>query len=213
MMIRSENGSVDPGDRNTYREGAEVNGQVHERSGLPRVQGSRIEMRISIRGATPTDGEALRGMFSRASSETIYLRFHTPYPDVPEWMLALMLDLDHPDKEFLLAVTDEEIVGHAMYVVLGDSSEAEMAIIVEDGWQSRGAGKLLLSGLAKSARLRGIETFTAEVLLENRRMLGLTAAMFAGTRYTIRDGQYHVRMPLGTSEPAAYTSRPLGRIA
>jgi hypothetical protein len=74
-----------------------------------------------LRGATPTDGEALRRMFSRASSETIYLRFHTPYPDVPEWMLALMLDLDHPDKEFLLAVTDEEIVGHAMYVVLGDS--------------------------------------------------------------------------------------------
>ncbi len=105
------------------------------------MQGSRIETRVSIRGATPADGEALRGMFSRASSETLYLRFHTPYPAVPEWMLALMLDLDHPDKEFLLA------------------------------------------------------------------------AMFAGTRYTIRDGQYHVRMPLGTSEPAAHTSRALSRVA
>ena len=212
-MIRSENGSVDPGNRNTNQEEAEVNGQVHERSGQLRVQGSRIETRVSIRGATPTDGEALRGMFARASSETIYLRFHTPYPDVPEWMLALMLDLNHPDKEFLLAVTDEEIVGHAMYVVLGDSSEAEMAIIVEDGWQSRGVGKLLLSGLAKSARLRGIETFTADVLLGNRRMLGLAGAMFVGTRYAIRDGQYHVRMPLGTSEPAAHTSRALSRVA
>jgi GNAT superfamily N-acetyltransferase len=195
------------------QEEAEVNGPLHERSGQARVQGSRIETRVSIRDATPADGEALRGMFSRASSETIYLRFHTPYPAVPEWMVALMLDLDHPDKEFLLAVTDDEIVGHAMYVVLEDSSEAEMAIIVEDGWQSRGAGKSLLTGLAKSAGLRGIETFTAEVLLENRRMLGLAAAMFAGTRYTIRDGQYHVRMPLGTSEPAAHTSRALSRVA
>jgi GNAT superfamily N-acetyltransferase len=177
------------------------------------VQGSRIETRISVRSASPADRESLRKMFSRVSPGTIHLRFHVPYPEVPEWMLALMLDLDHPDKEFLLAVTDEEIVGHAMYVVLGDSSEAEMAIIVEDGWQSRGSGKSLLSALAKRARLRGIDTFTAEVLLENRRMLGLAAAMFAGTRYTIRDGQYHVRMPLGTSEPAAYTSRALSRVA
>ena len=175
--------------------------------------GPQIEPLLSVRSASPADRASLRRMFSRVSPGTIHLRFHVPYPEVPEWMLDLMLNLDHPDKEFLLAATDEEIVGHAMYVVLGDSSEAEMAIIVEDGWQSRGAGKSLLSELAKRARLRGIETFTADVLLENRRMLGLAAAMFAGTRYKIRDGQYHVRMPLGTSEPATYTSRALSRVA
>ena len=152
-------------------------------------------------------------MFSRVSSETIHLRFHIPYPEVPEWVLAFMLDVgNHPDKEFLVAVADEDIVGHAMYVRLAHGTEAEMAIVVEDGWQSKGVGKLLLLELAKRAELRGIEHFSAEVLGENRRMLALTA-MFAETGYMIEDTLYHVRMPLRTLEPKAYAAQTLRRAA
>jgi GNAT superfamily N-acetyltransferase len=186
----------------------EMEGLVYKGAGHPHGQGPQIDTQVSIRVATPWDGERLRGMLSRLSPETIYRRFHLPYPDVPEWMLAVMLDVDNHDKEFLVAVAEEEIVGHAMYVRVGDGSEAEMAIIVEDGWQSKGVGKSLLSKLAKRARLQGIEAFTAEVLGENRRMLGL-AAVFAGTDYTIEDDLYHVRMPLRTLEPPAYTARTL----
>ena len=172
----------------------------------------RSGTQASIRIATPSDGERLRGMFSRVSSETIYLRFHIPYPAVPERMLALMLDVNNHDQESLVAVAEEEIVGHAMYVRLGDGGEAEMAIIVEDRWQSKGVGKLLLFELAERARLRGIETFVAEVLRTNQRMLGL-AATFAGTGYTIEDGLYHVRMPLRTLGPTAHAAQTLRRAA
>ena len=185
---------------------------VHRGAGQTHGQGPRIDTRVSIRVATPGDGERLREMFSRASSETIYRRFHIPYLEVPERTLALMLDLDHHDNESLVAVANQEIVGHAMYARLGDSSEAEMAIIVEDKWQSKGVGKLLLSELAERARPRGIEIFIGEVLGQNRRMLGL-AAMFVGTAYTIEDGLYHVRMPLRTPEPKAYAARTLRRAA
>ncbi len=190
----------------------EVEGLVHKGAGQTHGQEPQTDMQVSIRLATPRDDEGLRGMFSRASSETIYRRFHIPYPDVPEQTLALMLDVDHHGKESLVAVVEEQIVGHAMYVRLGDGTEAEMAIIVEDGWQSKGVGTLLLSELAQRARLRGIELFTGEVLGTNRRMLGL-AAMFAGTGYTIEDGLCHVRMPLRTPEPTAYTAQTLRRAA
>jgi GNAT superfamily N-acetyltransferase len=163
---------------------------------------------VSIRVATPRDKGKLREMFSRLSPETIYRRFHIPHREVPERTQALMLDVDHHDKDFLVAVAGEEIVGHAMYVKVGDGSEAEMAIIIQDGWQSKGVGKLLLSKLAKRARLRGIETFTGEVLGKNRPMLGL-AAMFAEADYTIKNGLCHVRMPLRTLEPTAYAARTL----
>jgi GNAT superfamily N-acetyltransferase len=178
----------------------------------PHGQGPRIDTRVSIRVATPRDAERLRAMFSRLSSETVYLRFHIPYPEVPEPTLAFMLEVDHHDKEALVAVAQEEIVGHVMYVRLGNGTEAEMAIIVEDGWQSKGVGKLLLSELAQRAKLRGIEHFSAEVLGENRRMLALTA-MFAETDYMIEDALYHVRMPLRTLEPTAYAARTLRRAA
>jgi GNAT superfamily N-acetyltransferase len=121
--------------------------------------------------------------------------------------------VDHHDKESLLAVSEEgEIVGHAMYVRLAHGREAEMAIVVEDEWQSKGVGKLLLLELAKRARLRGIEIFIGEVLWENRRMQRL-AAMFADTGYTIEDDLFHVRMPLRTLEPTAHATRTLRRAA
>ena len=165
----------------------------------------RIDEQVITRVAAPRDEGALRGMFSRASSETIYLRFHIPYPEVPKPMLALMLDVDPPNKESLVSVVGEEIVGHAMYVRLEDTTKAEMAIVVEDGWQSRGVGRLLLSELVRGARLQGVETFVAEVLLENRRMLGL-AALFAGAEHTITDGAYYVRMPLPMPAPATHAA-------
>ena len=186
--------------------------QIKGAGQTPHGQEPRIDTQASIRLATPRDAERLSGMFSRLSSETIYLRFHLPYPEVPEWMVAFMLDVDHPDKEALVAVAQEEIVGHVMYVRLGNGTEAEMAIIVEDGWQSKGVGKLLLSELAQRAKLRGIEHFSAEVLGENRRMLALTA-MFAETDYTIEDDLLHVRMPLRTLEPTAYAAQTLRRAA
>src|SRR5918993_4639237 len=144
-------------------------------------QGLRTETRVSIRVATPQDSEGLRGMFSRSSSETIHRRFHTPFPSVPVWMLALLLDADRTDKEFLVAVADGKVVGHAMYAILG-KGDAEMAIVVEDGWQSKGLGKALLRELADDASRRGVETFVGSVLPDNQPMLGLIGATFAGSR-------------------------------
>ena len=99
-----------------------------------------------------------------------------------------------------------EIVGHAMYAQSDDRHEAEFAVVVEDWWQSKGLGKLRLSELAEEAERRGIETFIGIVLGENRRMLGLIDSMFAGVRYTIKDGAYYVRMPLHSSERSAQCS-------
>jgi GNAT superfamily N-acetyltransferase len=155
-----------------------------------------------IRVVTGNDRERLRGMFARSSPETIYRRFHIPYLEIPEWMLSLMADPGDGDKGFLVAVVGEEIVGHAMYVRERNEDEAEMAIAVEDRWQSKGIGKALLQELAQRARPRGIDTFTGDVLGHNRPLLGLTF-MLPGTDYTSREGVYTVRMPLQTSEPAA----------
>jgi GNAT superfamily N-acetyltransferase len=122
---------------------------------------------IRIRPVAPGDEEKLREMLSRLSRETIYKRFHLPMPRVPEWTLANLTDVDHYDKESLVALVDGEIVGQAMYA-RQQAGAAEMAIVVEDRWQLRGIGRLLLSRLAEEAGRRGIEAFTGTVLGENR---------------------------------------------
>jgi GNAT superfamily N-acetyltransferase len=170
-----------------------------------------VESPVSIRIAPPQDVDGLRKMFSRSSAETIHRRFHTPFPSVPEWMIALMLSADRPDKESLVAVAHGEVVGHAMYAMLG-GGEAEMAVVVEDGWQTKGVGKALLRELAADAGRRGVETFVGSVLPDNRPMLGLIGATFAGFGHVFDDGALLVRMPLQTSEPA-HPTRNLRRAA
>jgi L-amino acid N-acyltransferase YncA len=81
-----------------------------------------------------------------------------------------------------------------MYVREGDG--AEFAIVVEDGCQARGIGKLLLSALAKRAGQEGIKTFTGAVLGENRRMFGLVRSVFERIGYAMEDGAYAVSAPL-----------------
>jgi GNAT superfamily N-acetyltransferase len=184
---------------------------INQGTGQTHAQEPPTETRVSIRVATPQDSEGLRQMFSRSSAETIRRRFHMPFPQVPEWMLVLLMDADGTDKEFLVAVADGKIVGHAMYAMLG-RSEAEMAIVVEDGWQYRGVGKALLRELADDARRRGVETFVGSVLPDNRPMLGLIGAMFAGSRRAFDDGAYLVRMPLQTLKPAE-PAQIFGRVA
>lgn len=146
-----------------------------------------------IRPLMSTDRAALRGMLGRLSKETIHRRFHMPYPSVPEWTLDHILG--QQDGGSLVAVVEGRIVGHAMYAPEGDGV-AEMAVLVEDAWQSRGIGKQLLAGLARSARGLGFRTLTGFALGQNRRVLGLVEAVFDDAGYTVRDGLYEIHMPL-----------------
>lgn len=157
---------------------------------------------LRVRPLAAKDKEKLRAMSDRLSEKTVYLRFHMPYPGVPEWAIDHLSNARLHGTESFVAVAEDEIVGQAMYVREG-GNEAEMAVIVEDEWQSKGVGKILLFRLTAQARSRGIETFTATVLGENRRMLGLLDAVFAGVDYRKRDGVYQVRVPLSTLKPVS----------
>jgi GNAT superfamily N-acetyltransferase len=175
-------------------------GQEHgRRPDVRESAGSRHGWAVRIRAVSSGDEEGLRGMFSRLSRRTIYQRFHMPYPHVPEWALASFTRADDQASS-LVAVVGNEIVGHAIYVRSDSGCEAEFALVVEDRWQSKGVGKLLLSELAERARHRGVETFTGEVLGENRRVLGLLDAVFVEVNHLMKDGVYHVRAPLRTPE-------------
>lgn len=158
---------------------------------------------VSFRGASPSDRDALRRMFSRSSVGTIHSRFHIPYPKVPERVLSLLLDTDHPGRHFLLAVAGGEILAHAMFARLGDSGDAEMAIVVEDRWQSRGMGKMLLRELAEGARRQGVQTFVGTVLPENHRMLDLIDKVLPGSKRRFSEGTFEFQAPLRTGQPTA----------
>jgi GNAT superfamily N-acetyltransferase len=162
-------------------------------------------LQVSIRDLSAADEPALRAMLDRLSPETIYRRFHAPYPRVPGPVLARLMG--YADGRSVVAVAGPDIVGHAMYA--GEAGEAEMAIVVEDSWQKMGIGKLLLADLARKAAGRGVEVFTGLALVENSRILGLVDAVFAGARHTLKGGSYEMSMPMGGLRPAPRGGREL----
>lgn len=158
--------------------------------GFPQAGG-----KVRVRAVAREDLDGLRRMLSRSSPDTIYQRFHAPYPCVPERITALMVGVERLDGEALVAVAGEDIVGHAMYARTRDK-EAEVAVVVEDGWQSKGLGRLLLFEIASAACGRGVEVLCCSSLAENRRVFGLSASVFGEVESIIKDGLRRIRVSL-----------------
>ncbi len=77
-----------------------------------------------------------------------------------------------------------------------------MAILIEDAWQRRGLGPLLVARLAAAARDRRVAAFTATTLGDNRPVLRLAGALFAGTQARLEGGEYQLRLRLDALRPA-----------
>jgi GNAT superfamily N-acetyltransferase len=78
----------------------------------------------------------------------------------------------------------------------GATNAAEVAIVTADRYQGRGLGVRMLRRLAEIAAAHGIDTFEADVLVDNDRAL----ATFRRTGFPIttqtRDGVRHLTFPI-----------------
>lgn len=128
------------------------------------------------------DGELLRRFFYRLSRETVYRRFMSPIARPEQARPERLLDVDHRDREALLAVVGGEIVGVARYNRRAGSDSADLAVVVADAWQRRGVATRLLEALATSARRAGIARFEVMTLADNRAAIGLLRRVWPGVR-------------------------------
>jgi GNAT superfamily N-acetyltransferase len=173
-------------------------GSLAERRGFGRTVALADGGEVLVREATPGDAEGLRGMFARCSPETIYLRFQLPVPTVPEWAIGLLVGAAERGGRAIVALVGGEIVGHAMYARYDeDGREAEVAVVVEDGWRSLGLGALLLSEIAEGARRDAVEALTCTTLGENRGILELVRRVLPNARTSFGGGACVIRASFG----------------
>jgi acyl-CoA synthetase (NDP forming)/RimJ/RimL family protein N-acetyltransferase len=149
-----------------------------------------------IRPIRPEDGPRVVDFHGRQSPESIYFRYFTPRPHLPDTEVVRLTHVDYSDRMAFVALLDDELVGVARYDRLPTRSDAEVAFFVDDRHQGRGIATVLLEYLAEAARRTGITAFTATVLPSNSRMVavfrnaGFTAASWFG------DGVIEVRLDL-----------------
>ncbi|MFN8484514.1 MAG: GNAT family N-acetyltransferase [Anaerolineae bacterium] len=131
---------------------------------------------LRLRAIVPDDAPRLQAFVARLSPQTLFLRTLVPMKTLSDRDARRLATVDCHRRMALIATTgdgeDETIVGVARYATLpGDAADhAEIAIVVEDGYQGRSLGTVLLKELAVYARAHGIAAFTAAISSENARV-------------------------------------------
>lgn len=153
-------------------------------------------VRVLFRPIVPEDRIRYERLFTRLSPETLYRRFMTSVPRINTALLEHLVNVDYVDRLAIVALVGKEIVGVARYDVLRPGI-AEVALVVEDAWQGRGIGSRLLWRISAAARRRGVEAFEAEVLGENRPMMGLLSVLAEDLETRMAGGVYEIHIDLG----------------
>jgi len=146
-----------------------------------------------------SDGLELRRFFYRLSPETIYRRFHSPLARPEQVQPKRLLDIDHHDREAVVAVVDGEIIGVARYARRAGTDAAEVAVVVADDWHRERLATRMLSALTELAEAAGIRQFTLSMQAENRAALRLLLLFHPEVALTHSQGIYEATVPVARS--------------
>jgi acetate---CoA ligase (ADP-forming) len=158
---------------------------------------------LRLRPPRREDEAALLDFFRSLSEQSLYQRFHG-FPSVDPRLVEPLLEPDWQERGGLLGMLadngGERVVAVGNYVRLRDPTVAEAAFAVADEHQRRGIGTRLLEQLAERAAEVGIERFVAEVLPENRSMLGVFEAVGFELTRELEGGEVEVEFPIAPTE-------------
>lgn len=137
-----------------------------------------LPLPVRVRPVELDDGPALQAGLACLSPRSRWLRFHQPIRRFTPEQLRALVEVDHHDREALLAEIELpdgawQLIAVARYarVPSPEAPRAELAVVVGDRWQRRGVARMLVERLAALALERGIAAFEGELLTENRPML------------------------------------------
>ncbi|MEU5992014.1 GNAT family N-acetyltransferase [Spirillospora sp. NPDC047418] len=165
------------------------------------VRGAARVGDVRIRPYGSTDGPRVRRMSDRLSSTSLYTRFFSGTPRIPDHYVGLLDGLDHWDREAMVGLDGHEIVGIAEYIRdPARPGRADLAVLITDPWQHQGLGSALVAYLTQLAARRGITEFDADVILENRGGLQFVHHGWPDARSTaLEGGAAHFTLPLATA--------------
>lgn len=128
---------------------------------------SRESGPVALASMTPNDAAAVAAMINRCSAATLRHRFH----GITDGMAYVNGQL-RASEVVVIAKRGASCVG--LGVLAADSRGSwDLGVLVEDAWQSRGVGTLLVTALVSEARHRKVAGIHADVLAEDAFIVGL----------------------------------------
>ena len=172
--------------------------------------------RIILRPIRSEDIEGWLEFVSRLSRRTKYLRFHS-LPKLGRDDAIRFCTVDYNNTfAFVAEVRGDQrkdIVAIGRYYRLPKKHSAEVAFAIEDAYQGKGIGTKLMEWLANVARENNITSFEADVLGENREMMGVFRAYGFHVESELSGGVYHITFPIAKTKRVVKKEEERERIA
>jgi len=135
------------------------------------------DIRLALRPARSTDGDALQTYVRRLSQHSRYNRFLGGANELPASELARALAANGRDTLTLLLTSTvegrETVVGEARVALSCAERAGEFGMSIADDWQHLGAGSAMLEEIERKAAADGIELLFGDTLRTNEGMIGL----------------------------------------
>lgn len=158
---------------------------------------------VTIRPIQVDDARRLQAFFGRLSKESMYLRFLAHRRELPYQQALQLSSVDHQTQVALVATREEkaeiDIIAVARYASSRSNglAWAEPAIVVEDRFQRRGLGVLLLKWLSAYARSQGVRIFRVTVHPNGAQILRLIERSRLPIEKKLKSGLWEITVGLG----------------
>ena len=148
--------------------------------------------RVRIRPILPDDETRLVTLYGRLSRDTAYQRFFTVMKRLPPDWAYYFANVDYRRRMALVVERDldwrPELIGVARYEPSDEEDTAEVALVVQDYWQGKGLGTILLKEILRAGEANGIRRFRAYALADNRRILAMLSRLTDVQQRNIEQG-------------------------
>lgn len=144
---------------------------------VPESQQLRDGLPVTLRFVRSDDTERIKAFVYRLSPESIFYRVLEYRTMITDDEARRLCDVDGVQRVAIAATwlddSDEQIIGVARYGLFDPERPdvAEAAVIVEDAYQGRGLGKILVRRLVQYALAHGVHHFVATIHVNNTKIL------------------------------------------
>ena len=154
---------------------------------------------VRFRAIKPSDEEEMRQLFYRFSDESVYYRYFTGMKTMPHSRMQEYVNIDYRKTMSIVGLVGEpgaeRIIAEARYVTVPERPYGDIAMVVDEAYHGRGIATFLLHLLFRVAEERGLQGFTADVLIDNKPMWKVLEKS-PYPRHTTREaGYFHVTIP------------------
>jgi GNAT superfamily N-acetyltransferase len=161
-------------------------------------------IKIRFRAIKPSDEEEMRRLFYRFSDQSVYYRYFAPIKVMPHSKMQEYVNVDFSQVLSIVGLVGESGPGHiiaeARFIKEQRRPWADVAFVVDEKYQGLGIASYLYKMLIRCAKDRGIQGFTADILVSNKAMMNVFEKGGEIITAKLEYGVYHLEIPFSAEK-------------